>query len=114
MKKSDRDMLERAARAAGLDFDPTEHPRYGLFVVDRLTADCQSDTVLWNPLHPNTGDALKLAAKLRIPVWFDGETAVIADQRECGQAGYRVEIGVDDLYGVKAMCRAITWAAAER
>lgn len=113
MKKSDRELLECAARAAGLHFDPSVQPKHGLFVADPEQG-CQSETFLWNPLHPNTGDALRLSAKLRIPVWFDGDIAVIADQRKCGDIGFRVEVGVDDLHGLKATCRAITWAAAER
>jgi hypothetical protein len=69
---TDRELLELAAKAAGLEFDPTAKAARGLKVV-RDGAVCQSDQVLWNPLT-NDGDALRLAVKLSIELeWrFDG------------------------------------------
>lgn len=62
----DRRLLEQAAKAAGLMFDPTVRHRDGLLVV-RPGARCQSDQMLWNPLTDD-GDALRLAVDLRLTV----------------------------------------------
>jgi len=63
---TDRELLELAAKAAGLEFDPTYKNAHGLMVV-RDGAACQSDQVLWNPLTDD-GDALRLAVKLYFDV----------------------------------------------
>ncbi len=57
---SDRQLLERAAKAEGhgVYFDE----RSGLTFLDN-----KATGVLWNPLH-NDGDALRLAVKLRLVV----------------------------------------------
>lgn len=106
---NDRKLLELAAKAAGLDFDPTVKNKHGLLVADRN--GCQSETRVWNPLTDD-GDALRLAVKLRMPLWFD-EAATIANQRQCGDSGWRVETGIDDLGGYAATRRAIVRAAAK-
>ena len=56
---TDRELLELAAKAAGLEFDPTVQNQFGLLVVAE-DASCQSDQKLWNPLTDD-GDALRLA-----------------------------------------------------
>jgi hypothetical protein len=63
---TDRELLELAARAAGLEFDPTVQNKFGLLVVTEDAA-CQSNQKLWNPLTDD-GDALRLAVKLQIGV----------------------------------------------
>ncbi|WP_395026558.1 hypothetical protein [Comamonas odontotermitis] len=93
---SDLELLELAARAAGLPWDQ--------WVVDGDPS--------WDPLLDD-GDALRLAVKLRMPLWFDTETSVIANQRNCGDSGIRVETGVNDLGGYAATRRAIVRAAAD-
>jgi hypothetical protein len=67
-----RELLELAAKAAGLLFDPTRHDPKGLWVV-RTGAICQGDQVLWNPLTSNA-DAKILALQFGIPgvrPWLD-------------------------------------------
>ncbi|WP_441280601.1 hypothetical protein [Tardiphaga sp. 862_B3_N1_1] len=66
---------------------------------------------VWNPLE-NFDDAFQLQTLLRTPVFWDTETSVIAGQRQCGDLGWRVEVGVDDLGGYQALCRAIVLDAA--
>jgi hypothetical protein len=63
---TDRELLELAAKAAGLEFDPTVQNKLGLIVVAE-DASCQSDQKLWNPLTDD-GDALRLAVKLEIVI----------------------------------------------
>lgn len=93
---SDLELLELAARAAGLPWDQ--------WVVDGDPS--------WNPLLDD-GDALRLAVKLRMPLWFDSDTSVIANQRNCGDSGWRVETGANDQGGYAATRRAIVRAAAD-
>lgn len=66
----------------------------------------------WDPEN-DSGQALELAALLRMPIWFE-EQAVIADQRKCGERGWRVEFGLYDGQREQAMRRAILKAAAHR
>lgn len=103
----DRELLELAAKAAGyeveFDYAGVAHNHEG----SGATSWAQ-----WNPLTDD-GDALRLAVKLRIPIWFDTDMSVIANQRNCGDLGCRVETGASDLGGYAATRRAIVWAAAE-
>lgn len=70
MMNGDRRLLELAAQAAGLMFDPTVRHRDGLLVV-RPGARCQSDQMLWNPLNDD-GQAFRLAVQLGIEIgWYD-------------------------------------------
>src|SRR4030095_4384126 len=61
---TDRELLEAAAKAAGIDF-----------LADRPTTDClmflmpNGDAEAWNPLHDD-GDALRLAVKCRTELIF--------------------------------------------
>ncbi|KPU94728.1 hypothetical protein [Variovorax paradoxus] len=62
----EREMLERAAKAAGLD--PTEamwHPRSGFVWVKRVDGIRTENR--WNPLTDD-GDALRLAVKLHLEI----------------------------------------------
>lgn len=108
---NDRELLELAAKAAGLevhagwqkDRDDAGKGDVGLWLTNGTTC--------WNPLTDD-GHALRLAVKLRMPLWFE-DHAVACNQRECGATGWRVEAGVSDLGGYAATRRAITLAAAE-
>lgn len=75
---TDRELLELAARAAGLEFDPTVQNKFGLLVVTEDAA-CQSNQKLWNPLTDD-GDALRLAVKLGLRDYFGIEI-----QKTCSQ-----------------------------
>ena len=106
---TDRDLLERAAEAAGLMFDPTVRHKEGLLVV-RPDAQCQSDQVLWNPLREDS-DALRLAVKLGLTIereQFDGELYACATPSGAHQ-GYDEPHGTDPYAAAR---RAIVRAAA--
>jgi hypothetical protein len=64
---TDRELLEAAAKAAGVKLAPTG------FAWDDATAEM----VEWNPLQDD-GDALRLAVKLRLPIIW-GANYVIVD-----------------------------------
>lgn len=92
--KTDRELLELAAKAAGLDFD-------GNIVRHRYSS------VVWNPLTDD-GDALRLAVKLGITTEHSGDTAW----------AYAIghDANVDEYYGsdpCAATRRAIARAAAQ-
>ena len=99
---TDREMLELAAKAAGLK-------EYG-WMADTLTHVVNNQFVFWEPLTDD-GDALRLAVKLRMDVepWVHGDSA-------CARVGCG-EILVDEPhYGddpERATRRAIVRAAAE-
>ncbi|MDQ0068312.1 hypothetical protein J2W34_000086 [Variovorax boronicumulans] len=70
----DRELLERAAKAAGIDAE--FHPELGygpegMYLKGQRSPD---NSKYWNPLHDD-GDALRLAVKLHINIGFiwDGE-----------------------------------------
>jgi hypothetical protein len=108
----DRKLLERAARAGGVPgvYVEVHGPDIGQDAVGIGRPDARYGDPLWNSLEDD-GDALRLAVKLRIPLWFDTDTSVIAGQRNCGDAGWRVETGINDMGGRTAARRAITRAA---
>ena len=88
---TDREMLELAAKAAGID------PKWdGLYWQ-------------WNPLTDD-GDALRLAVKLRLGINLTYEDVAIVGQ-EHTQAQFCLEQNGDDPYA--ATRRAIVRAAAE-
>lgn len=70
---SDRDLLEAAARAAGLavDLELSSFTGRGLYLDDR-------DATLWNPLVDD-GDALRLALDLRIAIDHEGDARTPRD-----------------------------------
>lgn len=109
---SDKELLENAAKAAGIEYDryvdgfAPELFHYGaasgLLRVDRdmLRSDC------WNPLHDD-GDALRLAVKLRISLMMRGISLSAFDQGET--------LHIEEWYGfdkAAATRRAIVRAAA--
>ena len=103
---TDRELLEAAAKAADLLFDPTVKIRHGLLVV-RADEGCQSRTVLWNPLTDD-GDALRLAVKLRMRM------KVLGHKTEVTAAFSSTEIvGLHNDDPLAATRRAIVRAAAE-
>jgi len=101
---TDRELLEKAAKAAGLQYDPTVKARHGLLVSDPALGKCQSETVPWNPLTDD-GDALRLAVKLRLVVEVGAEATLV----------YRDDPGICELHEADAFAatrRAIVRAAA--
>ena len=65
---NDRELLEFAANAAGMDIDPARYDDAWGFALKRTQT-------WWNPLTDD-GDALRLAAKLRLGIEFN-ETSVV-------------------------------------
>lgn len=103
----DMKILKAAAAAAGLRIS-----NWRLDGGAYVTSAIRRAPFRWDPEN-DSGQALELAALLRIPIWFQ-EHAVVADQRKCGEQGYRVEFGLNDGAGEKATRRAILKAAAKR
>ena len=95
---TDKELLEFAAKAAGLEVVTPTMLKYGQ----------------WNPLTDD-GDALRLAVKLRIDIGFEFDRIDVAFEFESG--GF--EIVTEYLYDnpptdkLAATRRAITRAAAE-
>lgn len=99
---TDRDQLEFAAKAAGME------TRWGLgHLSERLFVSVPNPDGLvtgreWNPITDD-GDALRLAVKLRLDVeWLDNDTVFVA---------YAQHVANNDPYA--ATRRAIVRAAAE-
>lgn len=106
-RESDRELLELAAKAAGIPITP--HPNY------RISRDCQfvSGGRNWNPLTDD-GDALRLAVKLGITI--DPESSDVIGKSLCraswnNQSMSLGEFGRGDP--LEATRRAIVRAAAE-
>ena len=108
---SDRELLEMAAKAAGVEFE-WKHCRfytgpsdmYGVReLVDELTPFL-SCGLFWNPLRDD-GDAFRLSSKLELNVCFHGEGAEISNT--C------IFTDVEEGDRLRASRRAIVLAAAE-
>ena len=106
----DRELLEQAAKAAGIDVKFAigkfaKHESLGLFFVDYGTSNQRS----WNPLADD-GDALRLAVKLRMTIMTLSDSIEVSDYnaRVCGQ-----EMTCDGEDPYAATRRAIVRAAAE-
>ena len=75
---TDRELLEMAAKAAGIPIDRSETNgggvgNDGFGLTGDLMLDWHND-IRWNPLRDD-GDALRLAVKLRIDIEWDEQTA---------------------------------------
>ena len=105
---SDRELLELAAKAAGIDWDAQ--------LDDGTIVIAAEAPIFWNPLLDD-GDALRLAVKLRLTVeqWFFGQEAFVYDFKESTM--YEgLGVSVHEPYGTDPLAatrRAIVRAAAE-
>jgi hypothetical protein len=100
---TDRELLELAAKAAGMTLD-----NLGDRVVRR---EPDGQPVYWNPLTDD-GDALRLAVKLNIVIWeCDQYDRAMAEVRYGEARGEYWELVGEDKYS--STRRAITRAAAE-
>ena len=112
--KTDRELLELAARAIKLDltgYEWHDSPFYVGFMrrnFEPCGLELQSQS--WNPLE-NSAEALGLAAILRLNIFHGGDHAVVVGKS--GIQGHRCEEMVPGLGGIKATRRAIVLAAAE-
>lgn len=111
MSDQDRELLELAAKAAGIDGGWGEVVNVGGEDVDLSRIwfrDESQDYITWSPLEDD-GDALRLAADLDVNVeWFPKQRYVSA-----GRLGVGESIGWVDESGRRgALRRAITVAAS--
>jgi hypothetical protein len=102
----DRELLELAAKAAGIDIDWSDFLDHGSYIAYRV----RQSNRCWNALADD-GDALRLAATLRLqikPGKYKGDGCTVETQRD-GIAGCTA------FYDDKAqqMRQAIVRAAAE-
>lgn len=63
---TDRELLEMAAKAAGVEYDPKQFSQFGLWLVIHGEPS-EYQRRYWNPLKDD-GDALRLAVKLNLIV----------------------------------------------
>ena len=99
---TDRELLEKAVKAAGIDFVP--HP----FMHNRGDGMLCKSGAIWNPLN-NDGDALRLAVKLGLQIVHYSVTSKGPDRVGAGNPG-KIEVYHTDPYA--ATRRAIVRAAA--
>lgn len=116
---TDRELLELAAKAAGLrhvDYSGTDYDgRLGIVLVDEVGRHCSD----WSPLL-DKGDAIELAVMLHINIRFSWDGC--DDQydevwAEKGRVSCCEQIGMlpngHEFNSTEATCRAITRTAAE-
>ena len=107
---NDRELLEMAARAAGI----TGITRDGGIELSKDHAKPPYDWRMWNPLSDD-GDALRLAVKLRLRVCTpttDTDCALVSNGNVVAYSEDELEeVTITDLYA--ATRRAIVRAAAE-
>jgi hypothetical protein len=101
----DRELLELAAKAAGIDLQPD--PYSGLMWVREKPEDRSG--LVWNPLE-YSGDALELAVRLRIDVQTEDDDGLVGTLMPDGRQGPCQQVGNDPLAATR---RAIVRAAAE-
>lgn len=102
---SDRELLELAAKAAGVEI----HGWFGDYANDILFADIGPDEVIeWNPLTDD-GDAFRLAVKLGLMVDTSCQPALILCAGPCG-IGLEESARADPYAATR---RAIVRAASE-
>lgn len=108
---TDRELLEAAAKAAGVDLSGRYWSDSGYAIIKTPSRDGHApcEWEVWNPLTDD-GDALRLAVKMEVRVTPDPEMA----RSECyfgpGDADWLAEDWGDDQYA--ATRRAIVRAAA--
>ncbi|GER21309.1 hypothetical protein [Variovorax boronicumulans] len=109
---TDRELLEKAAKAAGNGAVWVETAYEETFKVPYEARNSKG----WNPWNPltNDGDALRLAVKLRLHVQIDSQEVCIANVLVFDEEGFETEpsevLGDDPMAATR---RAITRAAAE-
>lgn len=97
---TDRELLEKAAKAAGVLLEGVEQDGRGVTIRGTY----------WQPLHDD-GDALRLAVKQRLQVDFGVEETTVWYDSESDGAYYLKEPSGGDPYA--ATRRAIVRAAAQ-
>lgn len=113
---TDRELLELAAKAAGLSIDKSKtngggHWNTGFNADGSANLDCHNG-ITWNPLADD-GDALRLAVALSVSVGIRGGTLVDGAEAVAGappDSWHFVPVDADKNGAVR---RAIVLAAAE-
>jgi hypothetical protein len=106
---TDRELLELAAKAAGMNAgEATWHPRAGFVWVKRVDGTRVENR--WNPLTDD-GDALRLAVKLRLGISLPVHQTIRADVIAFTNSAVNAREEGNDPYA--ATRRAIVRAAAE-
>jgi len=117
---TDKELLELAAKAAGIDASWNDDNEYnidysakheGMYLNGERTPD---NDAYWNPLRSD-GDALRLAVRLGMNLVICDELG-ITDARIPSKTGWKAEEhwnNGDSVVGISATRRAIVRAAAE-
>lgn len=109
MKTNDKELLEKAAKASGLNVKGEFIDQYDDFTHLCVGEKFTKEKIKWNPLTDD-GDALRLAVKIGIQIDPSDEMYVFAGRdMDATELGY-CECKNDDA--MAAMRRAITRAAA--
>ncbi|MGE3596619.1 MAG: hypothetical protein AB7N70_13810 [Dehalococcoidia bacterium] len=103
---SDRELLELAAKAAGLHIDDWNCDMAVMYFWDGDPQNPERNHHYWSPLTDD-GDALRLAVKLGMDVCIDGTQAAAYGNHDGAQP---IETGPDVFANAR---RAIVRAAAE-
>lgn len=112
-KMTDRELLELAAKAAGINLMDWVDDETGFLIIDSDSA-----VIEWNPLN-DYGDGLYLLASLRLDVEFDySESSNFSDTEVhvisvCDHLWTKGAIETFNGDGRQAILRAIVRAAAE-
>lgn len=114
---NDRELLELAAKAAGIEGHWGEVVHIGddkVDLTDLFFLEKDENCAVWNPLTDD-GDALRLAVKLHMSIdAFVGGCEVGYDDMKGGQGYLRQDDGPDgDMHDDEVVRRAIVRAAAE-
>lgn len=106
---TDRDLLELAAKAAGIEIEPFMEGRKPHKLIDHESGE-GSVSVLWNPLTDD-GDALRLAVKLGMRIDIDHHNKVV--EATVGYEDNTTTVYETIIDNVVSTRRAIVRAAAE-
>lgn len=107
---TDRELLELAAKAAGLTVWPGKWPQDEMIFVATTDTSGVVTGVAWNPLADD-GDALRLAVKLRLEIGLSVDGCVYAFRRH--SAGHHEPMGGTPEMAYAATRRSIVRAAAQ-
>ena len=107
---TDRELLELAAKAAGLNVKGEWVDADDQFTHLNIGKKFTNERMKWNPLTDD-GDALRLAVKLRLHIEWRADGRVAVSQGDEFSAIYEMESSREDV--LAATRRAITRAAAQ-
>lgn len=105
---TDRELLERAAKAADIRYDKSLYSQFGLWLI---FSDEPGPTAKrhWNPLRDD-GDALRLAAKLKLNIMQGDFSVSVNDEGDIDDVSF-VPDESQRLFGIR---ESITRAMKEK